>query len=56
VIRFEKNSGQTQPRKQLHKGEKEKYMEELKRSQSLNKAQYKKLADAMTKEQQLVRV
>ena len=37
-------------------GEKDRYLDELKVSQSQNKGQYKKLADAMEKEEQLSRV
>ncbi|CDW86680.1 probable u3 small nucleolar rna-associated protein 11-like [Stylonychia lemnae] len=42
--------------KQKYLGEKQKYIEQLQRNQSQNKNQYKKLADALTKEQQLNRV
>ena len=40
----------------LYLGEKEKYVKQLKRNLSENKSQYKKLADAIIKEQQLTHV
>lgn len=44
------------PKAKKHESEKEKYIEQIKATQSENKIQYKKLADAMIKEQQLSRV
>jgi U3 small nucleolar RNA-associated protein 11 len=45
-----------EPSSKLYLGEKEKYVKQLKRNLSENKSQYKKLADAIIKEQQLTHV